>query len=92
MVYGLTAPEPFTKSISPGDLMDTDPNQIRAAQEIIAGSYDLALKQGLPPEIVANAALATAIGLMVQVHGAENVATMLPELSDQVRAGVFTHE
>lgn len=74
------------------DPNDTDPNQIRAAQEIIAGSYDLALKQGLAPEIVANAALATAIGLMVQVHGSENVAAMLPELSDQVRAGVFTHE
>ena len=66
--------------------------QVRAAIEAIVESYQRAIGGGVPPEVVANAALTTALGFLVQVHGADVVARMVEELPDRVREGRFTPE
>jgi len=63
---------------------------VRTAIEAIVDSYQRSLNAGVPAEIVANAALTTALGFLVQVHGAEVVARMIEELPDRVREGKFT--
>jgi len=62
------------------------------AMNLIVDSYEAALSKGVPPETVATAAVSSAIGLMVQVHGEEAVAKMVEDLPAKIRAGTFTHK
>jgi hypothetical protein len=72
--------------------MSSDQDQPRAATNIIVDAYEKAIAQGIPPETVATAALSTAIGLMVQIHGEDLVAKTLEDIPQKVRSGSFTHE
>ncbi len=72
--------------------MSSEQDQPRAATNIIVDAYEKAIAQGIPPETVATAALSTAIGLMVQIHGEDLVAKTLEDIPHKVRAGTFTHE
>ena len=62
------------------------------AMNLIVDAYEQALARGVPPETVATAAVSSALGLMVQLHGEENVAKMMEELPPKIRAGTFTHK
>jgi len=72
--------------------MSSDQDQPRAATNIIVDAYEKAIAQGISPETVATAALSTALGLMVQIHGEDLVAKTVEDLPAKVRAGAFTHE
>jgi hypothetical protein len=76
----------------PDEPTGAEQQHVRSAIEAIVDSYQRALNIGVPPEVVANAALTTALGFLVQVHGAEVVARMVEELPDRVREGRFTPE
>jgi hypothetical protein len=72
--------------------MSSEQDQPRAATNIIVDAYEKAIAQGISPETVATAALSTAIGLMVQIHGEDLVAKTLEDIPQKVRSGSFTHE
>jgi len=72
--------------------MSSDQDQARLATNLIVDAYEKAIAQGVSPETTASAALSTAIGLMVQVHGAELAAKTVEDLPAKVRAGTFTHQ
>jgi len=71
--------------------MTDDRAQPLAATNHIVDAYEKALAEGVSPETVATAALSTAIGLLVQVHGEDVVAKMLEDMPAKVRLGSFTH-
>lgn len=71
--------------------MSADREHARDATNIIVDAYEKAIAQGITPETVATAALSTAIGLLVQVHGQDVVAKTLEDIPAKVRAGTFTH-
>ena len=62
------------------------------AMNLIVDAYEAALSQGVSPETVATAAVSSALGLMVQIHGEENVAKMMEDLPPKIRAGTFSHK
>ncbi len=72
--------------------MSADRSQPLAATNYIVDAYEKAIAEGVSPETVATAALSTALGLMVQIHGEDVVAKMLEEMPAKVRSGQFTHE
>jgi hypothetical protein len=63
-----------------------------AAMNAIVDAYEAVIGQGVSPETVANAALSSALGLLVQIHGEEIVAKMIEEIPTKIRSGVFTHQ
>lgn len=71
--------------------MTSDREQPLAATNHIVDAYEKAIAAGVPPETVATAALSTALGLMVQIHGEDVVAKMLEDMPAKVRLGNFTH-
>ncbi len=71
--------------------MSADREHARDATNIIVDAYEKAIAQGIAPETVATAALSTAIGLLVQVHGQDIVAKTLEDIPAKVLAGTFTH-
>ena len=72
--------------------MSSDQDQPRRATNVIVDAYEKAIAEGIPPETVATAALSTAIGLLVQIHGEETVAKTLEDIPQKVRDGSFTHQ
>lgn len=62
------------------------------AMNLIVDSYEAALSKGVSPDTVATAAVSSALGLMVQVHGEEAVAKMVEDLPAKIRSGTFTHK
>ena len=62
------------------------------AMNVIVDAYEAALGRGVPPDTVATAAVSSALGLMVQIHGEEAVAKMVEDLPAKIRAGTFTHK
>lgn len=71
--------------------MSSDRELPLAATNFIVDAYEKAIAEGVPPETVATAALSTALGLMVQIHGEDVVAKTLEEMPAKVRSGQFTH-
>ncbi len=71
--------------------MPSDQEHPRLATNLIIDAYEKAIADGISPETVATAALSTAIGLMVQIHGQDIVAKTLEDIPQKVRAGTFTH-
>lgn len=71
--------------------MSSDRELPLVATNSIVDAYEKAIAEGVPPETVATAALSTALGLMVQIHGEDVVAKMLEEMPAKVRSGQFTH-
>ncbi len=72
--------------------MTSDTDAPIVAMNLIVDAYEAALSKGVPPEIVATAAVSSAIGLMVQIHGEEAVAKTVEDLPPKIRAGLFTHK
>lgn len=72
--------------------MSSDQDQPRRATNVIVDAYEKAIAEGIPPETVATAALSTAIGLLVQIHGEDTVAKTLEDIPQKVRDGSFTHQ
>ena len=62
------------------------------ATNFVVDSYEAALGQGVPVQTVATAALSSALGLMVQLHGEDIVARMIEDLPAKIRRGDFTHK
>ena len=73
--------------------MTTDnKNDPLIAMNAIVDAYEASLAKGLQPETVGTAALSSALGLLVQIHGEEIVAKMVEDLPAKVRLGGFTHK
>ncbi len=72
--------------------MSSDQDAPITAMNLIVDAYEAALSRGVPPETVATAAVSSALGLMVQIHGEESVAKMVETLPEKIRAGTFTHK
>jgi hypothetical protein len=61
------------------------------AMNTVVDAYEAALGKGVPPATLGTAAISSALGLMVQIHGEEVVAKMVEELPAKIRGGDFTH-
>lgn len=72
--------------------MSADNEMPMLATNIIVDAYETALGRGVSPETVATAALSSAIGLMVQIHGEDVVAKTVEDLPAKIRSGQFTHK
>ena len=70
--------------------MSGDQDVALQAMNIVVDAYEAALGKNVPPATLATAALSSAIGLMVQIHGEEVVAKMIEELPPKIRRGDFT--
>jgi hypothetical protein len=70
--------------------MSGDQDTALQAMNIVVDAYEAALGKGVPPAVLGTAALSSAIGLLVQIHGAEVVAKMIEELPAKIRRGEFT--
>ena len=64
----------------------------REKKRLIVDAYEAALGRGVSPDTVATAAVSSALGLMVQIHGEDAVAKMVEDLPEKIRAGTFTHQ
>jgi hypothetical protein len=73
-------------------MADDDQTAALDAMNTIVDAYEAALSKGISPDTVATAALSSALGLMVQIHGEETVAKMVEEIPAKVRLGIFTHK
>jgi len=71
--------------------MTSGQDAARLAMELIVDAYEAALARGVSPDDIATAALSTALGLMVQLHGEEAAARIAEELPAKLRAGAFSH-
>ncbi len=67
----------------------TGPDSIEALQLIIA-AWEEGTDSGIAPEMMAYAALYTALSDLVSVFGEDNVANLTEGLSQRVRCGEFT--
>lgn len=67
----------------------TGPDSIKALHLIIA-AWEEATDSGIAPELMAYAALYTALSDLVGVFGEDNVATLTEGLSERIRTGEFT--
>ena len=72
--------------------MSSEHDHALVAMNLIVDAYEAALARGVPPETVATAAVSSALGLMVRIHGEDAVAKMVEELPAKIRAGTFTHK
>jgi ketol-acid reductoisomerase len=70
-------------SAGEGDPMD--------ALHLILAAWEEGTDAGIPPELMAYAAIYTALSDLVAMFGEENVAMLTSGLSDRVRTGEFTH-
>jgi TctA family transporter len=72
--------------------MSGDQDSALLAMNTVVDAYEMALGKGVPPATLATAAVSSALGLMVQIHGEEVVAKMIEELPAKIRRGDFTHK
>ena len=72
--------------------MSSEHDHALVAMNLIVDAYEAALSRGVPPDTVATAAVSSALGLMVQIHGEDTVAKMVEDLPAKIRAGTFTHK
>jgi hypothetical protein len=72
--------------------MSSEHDMPKLATNLIIDAYEAALGRGVSPETVATAALSSAIGLMVQIHGEDIVAKTVEELPAKILNGQFTHK
>ncbi len=72
-------------------IMSADQDAALLAMNTVVDAYEAALAKGVPPATLATAALSSALGLLVQIHGQDVVAKMIEELPTKVRRGDFNH-
>jgi hypothetical protein len=62
----------------------------RVALSYLAEAWEEAVAEGVDPEILAHAALFTALADLTSIYGEEAVAGLAERLPERVRAGEFT--
>lgn len=70
--------------------MSEDDAQKQAALGYILDAWEEALRDGIEPEMLANAALFAALADLIGVYGEEAVAKMASGLSRRINHGEFT--
>ncbi|WP_366654490.1 hypothetical protein [Fodinicurvata sp. EGI_FJ10296] len=75
---------------SPSDSSPSGDEQKRIALERILDAWDAALSEGVQPELLATTAIFAALTDMVDLHGEEDVASMMADLPDRIRNGEFS--
>lgn len=68
----------------------SEEDQKARALDVILDAWDVALKEGVEPELLASTAIFAALADMVDLYGPEAVAQMCEDLPARVRAGEFT--
>lgn len=74
------------------DDMTTIAEKKRVALNYLSDAWDSAISEGVDPEIVAHAALFTALCDLVATYGEEAVAGLMETLPKRVNDGEFTVE
>lgn len=64
--------------------------QKRAALAYLTEAWDEAIAEGIEPDILAHAALFTALADLIDTYGEDAVADLTVSLPDRVRRGEFT--
>jgi hypothetical protein len=73
------------------DLDDTQiAEQKRAALAYLSEAWDEAVAEGIEPEIMAHAALFTALSDLIATYGEEPVAELVGGLRERIRRSEFT--
>lgn len=75
---------------APSDHSPPGDEQKRIALERILDAWDAALSEGVQPELLATTAIFAALTDMVDLHGEEDVASMMADLPDRIRNGEFS--
>lgn len=74
--------------------LEHDANEIaeqkRAALALLTQAWDEAIAEGIEPDILAHAALFTALADLIDTYGEDAVADLTVTLPDRVRRGEFT--
>ena len=73
-------------------LSPEEEEQKQLALRLILDAWDTALKQNVPPELLASSAIFAALTDMVAIHGEKPVATMLADLPQRVLDGEFSFD
>jgi hypothetical protein len=64
--------------------------QKQAALRYILEAWEEALRDGIEPEMLANAALFSALSDLISIYGEDAVASMTANLSHRIENGEFT--
>ena len=72
------------------EMLDDPGEQKRAALHYILEAWEQALRDGIEPEMLANAALFTSLSDLVTVYGEDAVAEMTKGLPRRIEHGEFT--
>jgi hypothetical protein len=70
-------------------LGDSDDKSLKAL-DMILGAWEEGTESGIPPEMMAYAALYTALTDLVATFGEDNVATLIDGLKPRLQRGEFT--
>lgn len=68
----------------------SEPDQKQAALRYILEAWEEALRDGIEPEMLANAALFSALSDLISIYGEDAVASMTANLSKRIENGEFT--
>lgn len=71
--------------------MTDAPDDRKRAAEIIAKSWQDALDQNIPGELIASTALSISLGTLVKATGKEATIRVIKRLMDAVEDGRFDH-
>ena len=62
----------------------------RAALDYLTEAWDVAVAEGIDPEILAHAALFAALSDLIRIYGEEPVAGLVGTLGERIRRAEFT--
>jgi hypothetical protein len=74
----------------PHRLTVPEDEQKQAALRYILEAWEEALRDGIEPEMLANAALFSALSDLISIYGEDAVAAMAAKLSHRIQNGEFT--
>lgn len=74
----------------PQPSITADDDQKQVALRYILEAWEEALRDGVEPEMLANAALFSALSDLIQIYGEDAVASMTSNLSRRIQNGEFT--
>lgn len=71
-------------------MSNDDPEKKGRALELVLDAWDVALGEGVEPEVIASVAIYAALADMIDRFGEEAVADFAATLQERVRNGEFT--
>jgi hypothetical protein len=80
----------WSVSVMPQTSVYSDNEQKQAALRYILEAWEEALRDGIEPEMLANAALFSALSDLITIYGEDAVAAMTSNLSRRIKNGEFT--